>query len=962
MRRKYTYMAMTLLVILAFGSVAVAQIRTGAIEGKVTDDQGGVMPGVTVTLSGERVIGESVTITLDDGSYRFRALEAGTYNLLFELVGFARFNREGILIAGARTITVDVTMQVAAVAETIPVTGESPLIDVKQTVIGATFDDELKQDIPGSTDTWALLGQTPGVRMRGFDVGGSHKSQQSGFEAYGIRDQEQVSVDGLITTESTGGTTWYFDYYATEEVRISASSGADAEMETAGAAYVTTIKSGGDNFSSLVNYDFLKEGMVGSNLDEATVAQGYTGNQTLDFWEFHGDIGGPIVREKAWFYFAHNRFRVDTSISGQDPEEGTDLARIFQFNFKATWQFTEQDKLIYFMLRNDKDKPQRYLSSTRPLESTAHNINPGYGYKGEWQRVWSDRFFTSVLFGYMDDDWWNVPNVDPVARPPREDYDTGMISGAYMYPFVTLWRDPSVVVNSNYYVSEAAGSHDIKIGGMWRYENHFDAETAQAGPVYYFDEGGVPLELELADYADEVEKAKLTTNNNKRWGFWIQDNWTPLPRLTLNLGMRYLSQHSFYGSARKDNQALTAPEWYPWLEGLFSTAPVPGADVGTWSALAPRLGATYDLSGEGRTVLKASYGRYYNNFSYGLASSANPGYSNGAGFEWQDIDGNGILTREESIGRQELGEMIYDWGGGSTVIDTNAPLPHSDQYQISLEHQFRGETAMRIMYVRKTQENLGLAGETVNLAQVPFLTVPFQAEDPGAPGQMLNLLTTPADRFGTNNVITEYPDSNSWAYDTITVGLERRFAENFFAQGSFDYQWREEARTADSISSSPLTADPIGADWYQNHSADVDTIQESTNWGFKVLARYQLPAEIGIATNIRVQSGWPYARRADITIYAGTGVESPGAESLGSQPVFVEDIKNNRSETVPLWDFRIDKTFSLGDAGRFMVMIDIYNILNSNAVTNINLRTGSFGNVIAALPPRTLKIGLRWTY
>ena len=950
--------------VFVYGSVALAQIRTGAIEGKVTDQQGNVIPGVSVTLSGERVLGESTTVTLQDGSYRFRALEPGSHDLLFEIPGFASFRREGILIAGARTITVNATMQVAAVAETITVTGESPLIDIKQTVIGATFDDALKQDIPGATDTWALLGQTPGVRMRGFDVGASHKSQQSNYESYGIRGQSQVVVDGLITTESTGGTTWYFDYYATEEVRISASSGADAEMETPGAAYVTTIKSGGNNFSSLVNYDITKEGMVGSNLDDATIAQGYTGNQTLDFWEFHGDIGGPIVREKAWFYFAHNRFEIDAQVSGQDPDVATDFARIFQFNFKTTWQFTEKDKFIYFMLRNDKDKPWRGLSATTPKESTRHNINPGFGYKAEWQRIWNENFFTTALVGYMDDDWRLDPNVDPREKEPREDFATGIRSGAGMYPFVTMWRDPSVVINSNYYVSEAGGSHDFKIGGMWRAERHFDSENARSGPIYYFDDGGVPAELELADYAnDDTRRDKLTSNHNTRFGFWIQDNWTPHHRVTLNLGIRFLSQHAFYGSADKDDQALITPEWYPWLAGLFPTATVPGADVGTWTGLAPRLGATFDLSGDGRTVMKASYGRYYNNFSYGLASDANPGYSNGAGFEWQDIDGNRILTRDETIGRQELGEMIYDWGGGSTTIDTNAPLPYSDQYQLSLEHQFSGETAVRFMYVRKTQDRLGLAGQTVNLAQAPFLTVPFQAEDPGAPGQMLNLLTTPIDRFGTDNVITEYPNSNSWNFDTITFGLERRFADNFFAQGSFDYQWREEGRRASSITTSPLSADPINTGWYQNHSADVDTIQNSTNWGFKALARYQMPAEIGIATNIRVQSGWPYARRADIRIFAGTGVGGPGAgPSLGTKRVFVEDINNNRSETVPLWDFRIDKAFSLGDAGRFMVMVDVYNILNSNAVTNFNLRTGSFGNIIAALPPRTLKIGLRWTY
>ncbi len=950
-------------------SVTLGQVRTGAIDGKVVDESGAVMPGVTVTLGGENVLGTPTAVTQQDGSFRFRALEPGTYNLTFQLSGFADFRREGILIAGARTITVDATMSVAGVAETVTVTGDSPLIDVKQTVIGANFDAALKEEIPGSTDTWALLGQTPGVRMLGFDVGGSHKSQQSGYESFGLREQNQVVVEGLTTTELTdGGTLWYFDYYATEEVRISASSGADAEMETGGAAYVTTIKSGGDNFSSLVHYDFTKEGMVGSNLDQATIDQGYTGNQTLDFYEFHGDIGGPIAKGKAWFYAAYNRFRIDAQVSGQDPDVATDISRIFQFNVKGTWQFTEKDKLIGFLVRNDKDKPVRGLSATIPAESTRHNINPGYGGKGEWQRLWNDNFFSTFLVSYVWDDWRLDPQVDPQTNPPREELTTGVRSGAGFYPFISYWRDPSVNVNTNYYVANAAGSHDFKVGGVWRLENHFEAPNARSGPIYYYDEGGVPVEVEMADWPFDDSKERIGSIRNRRWGFWIQDNWTPSERVTLNLGLRFSSQFASYGATPKNDQALIAPEWYPWLEGLFSTETVSGADVGTWTGLAPRVGVTFDLSGDGRTVVKGSYGRYYNNLSIVPAMEANPGGENGAFFDFEDIDGNGILTHEEAIGRQELGPAPTSrYGGGSTEIDPDVPLPYSDQYQISLEHQFSGETAVRAMYVRKTQERLGLAGQTVNLSQAPFLTVPFQAEDPGSPGSMLNLWTTPADRFGANNIVTEYPNANSWNYDTVTFAVEKRWTQNFFVNGSIDYQWREEGRRADSISSSPLEADPIAVGWYQNHSRDVDTIQSSTNWGFKGLARYTFAHDIGVATNMRVQSGWPYARRVDMRIFAGTGVDGPDAgPSLGTQRFFVEDIKNNRSESVPLWDIRIDKAFNLGEGGsygQFTIMADIYNILNSNAVTNFNLRTGDdFGEIFAALPPRTLKIGFRWTF
>ncbi len=176
---------------LAFGSIALAQ-TSGEIEGKVADSQGLSMPGVTVTLSGEAVLGEQVAVALADGSYRFRALRRGSYNLRFELQGFQTLNREGVIVEGNRTVTINVTLNLATVAETVTVTGESPVVDVRNTALTTEFGTEELHDVPSATDVWAVLGQTPGVRMRGYDVGGSHKSQQTGYESFGIRRQNRV--------------------------------------------------------------------------------------------------------------------------------------------------------------------------------------------------------------------------------------------------------------------------------------------------------------------------------------------------------------------------------------------------------------------------------------------------------------------------------------------------------------------------------------------------------------------------------------------------------------------------------------------------------------------------------------------------------------------------------------------------------------------------------------------------
>ncbi len=199
--------------------LATAQ-TSGSIDGTVRDAQGLVLPGVTVTLTGAAVLGQRAATTVEDGTYRFRDLRPGSYNILYELSGFQTLNREGIVVATGTLATVNVNLNLATVAETVTVTGESPVVDVKNTRLGGTFDATALQEVPSATDVWAVLGQTPGIRMLGFDVGGSHKSQQTGYEAFGIRGQARVLSDGVDSTEGTGGTGFYYDYYSVEEFQV----------------------------------------------------------------------------------------------------------------------------------------------------------------------------------------------------------------------------------------------------------------------------------------------------------------------------------------------------------------------------------------------------------------------------------------------------------------------------------------------------------------------------------------------------------------------------------------------------------------------------------------------------------------------------------------------------------------------------------------------------------------------
>jgi hypothetical protein len=225
-------------------SPGYAQISQGRLAGTATDAQGAVLPGVTVTVTSPALIGTRTAVTEADGRYLFPALPSGAYKLVFELQGFRQNVRENIQIVLGQTISVDAQMQIGGLAENVVVTGASPVVDVATTKIGTNLKGEELTGVPNSTDTWGALSEAPGVRMQGFDVGGSHKSQQSGYEVFGVQNQARVVTDGVDHTEGVGGTGFYADYFANEEVSVSA-LGADVEMNSPGAAIVSTIKAGG---------------------------------------------------------------------------------------------------------------------------------------------------------------------------------------------------------------------------------------------------------------------------------------------------------------------------------------------------------------------------------------------------------------------------------------------------------------------------------------------------------------------------------------------------------------------------------------------------------------------------------------------------------------------------------------------------------------------------------------------
>ena len=321
-RRLAALLCLLLFVIAA--SVARAQTvstTAGAINGTVTDTTHAVLPGVTIALSGPAVMGAPTTVTDQNGFFRLPGLAPGDYQLTFELSGFGPVTRAGIHVSLGFTATVNVEMSPGSVAETITVSGASPVVDLQATNVTTHFDTERLASLPGSRDFWAVVAQTPAVSMSRVDVGGSGALTQQAYTAYGLTSGGGVNrgvVEGIMVNEGAGGggsDLYYTDYGSFAEIAVNA-VGNTAEMPNPGVLSQFITKSGGNTYHGTLYADYENDAMESHNIDASQIAAGVTGSNVLSasdtnrlstFKDFNADLGGFVARDRMWWYGAYRR-------------------------------------------------------------------------------------------------------------------------------------------------------------------------------------------------------------------------------------------------------------------------------------------------------------------------------------------------------------------------------------------------------------------------------------------------------------------------------------------------------------------------------------------------------------------------------------------------------------------------------------------------------------------------------
>ena len=962
--------------LLSIAAPTFAQEFRGRINGTVTDNTGAVLPGVTVTASSPALIQPQVQVTGADGGYRFLALPPGVYAIDFELTGFNQVKRQDVRVIINQTLTVDMQLQVATLQETVTVTGDSPIVDTSTTAMGTNFTKELLTEIPNARDVWAAMSHEPGIQMTAFDVGGSNTGNQSGYRSYGFDTQNQTRVEGIDTTEGTNANAGYFDFGSFEEFQVGG-AGADAGAFAGGAVLSISVKSGGDRFTGTWYSDFITEGQVADNVPDylqtintpnddgmfSRVGLCFDrlgerickGNATKKQMDLNGDVGGPIVKQKAWFFTSWRLNDKYEYIAGLgDQTQRSKLGN--KYTFKGTFQVGKNNQIIGFLNKREKLQDKRGINLTTPLSAAYYQSSRNYPWKMEWTSVLGSRAFLDVLYG----NWYNFFPLRPVRdyglydgpwTPPRQDTATGQWSntgGNNGYQDQKRYK-PQFYTTLSYFKDGWKGSHDLRTGFDWKRDRR-SLFNDQPFDIWYRDNNSALAQV-------DIYNSSVTGINDVVYtAGWINDTWKLNSRLTLNLGVRvenYKDQWPDQSLVPNGQPALAGwndPRWVSFI----APKDVKATTVANTTTLAPKLGFAYDLSGDNRTVLKGFIGQSRWNSADTLADQENPvglaalryafvscaaGQTTGC-----DLNGDRLVSSPAELGAWQSTQG----GGGFVRVDRDLTRPTSNEISMNLEREITTGLSGRASWVYKNMRNVW--GEVDVLREAGY-TVPFTINDPGADRvvgtaddqtfQTLALAAgTGSDRVYTND------SRNDADFHTMEFALNKRFSNKWMLLSSFGYTWSTMVHSAGGARS--FVYRPFDLMWGDG-GKETDTL-----WNYKIIGRYVLPYDIGFSGSWKVQSGFNYARTISVTM----PVE-------GARTIRVEPIDSHRYPAVGILDFRLDKTVDMGKFGRVTPMLDVFNILNSGVPTTVrttNTATAPFNEVTAILNPRVIRFGFRYNF
>ncbi len=1016
-----------LLMLVGLAPAARAQQQTGNLYGTVSNELAGLLPGVRVELTG--IGAPRIQSSDSQGKFRFLGLDPGVYKLNLSLDGFKTLEYKEVDIRVAKNTTLALQLVAASgqpdpgtvISDVIVVTNESPLLDERKITTGTTVSRVELEKIPTARDPWAIVTQTPGVLSDRVNVGGSESGQQAMFRAPAVSDAENsFSIDGVVITDmaAVGSSPTYYDFDQLEEVQVS-TGGSDIEKISAGASLNLVTKRGTNTPRGSTRFLVTKAAKELGVFEQGTpdlqsdlengdgnggcegcvqTLNGTPGNQTNEVLDFGFEAGGPIVEDRLWAWGSYGRNDIKQFAQNGD----SDNTLLENSAIKINGQATEATSLVGSWNRGDKVKTGRRPGSNFSADSTWNQSGPTEIWKLEGTQVLSSSLYVTGLFSYVDGGFQLVPqgaavgDSIPVTGEPLLDTD-GIWKNTYLQIGTTRTTD-NWQADGSYFFDTGHLSHELKFGVSYR---KFDDVSSDAYP----GRGVAHLTCEALgtcgldqlipipgdDLALVIQQPESPVSQEYTAG-WLQDTLT-FGDWTLNAGLRYDLQ-----KGKNEASSIAANEAFP---DLLPAKEFGGNDPGfEWKTFSPRLGATYALGSERKTLFRASYSRFAGQLQTGDILQVNP-----LGFTvlqawYDDANGNNFFDPGEDYALASASGFDPNDPGAlvsPNAVDSDYSPSLTDEIVLGAEHALRPEFVVGVDLTWRKVQDLAVFRPyiidetgTKRLATVddyvPSNAV-CSAADPSCNGfvrsngqDIPNLPDgTPweAQFFGYRPGITDSGGTLLTNGDstreylggalTFTKRLANRWmARGYFQYGKADWSFGDQDRfydnPTDETGAFDGTADDPNGGLYVVQSAGsgpFENVFVQANWSANINGLYQVAPEkpwgFNIAGNLLARQGYPLPYAWTENLPQGLGDVTASA---------VRSVDQYRADNIYDVDLRVEKDMAFTDSLSGILSLDAFNVLNETYVMgrDVSLDTPQANFVTQSLSPRIFRLGFRLSW
>ena len=962
---------------------ASAQQASG-IAGVVRDTSGAVLPGVTVEAASPVLIEKVRTVVSDgEGRYNIVDLRPGNYVVTFTLAGFNTFRRDGIGLTAGFTATVNADMQVGSLEETITVTGAAPLVDTQNVRQQTAVSNDLRTALPSGTMglmgvATLIPGMTSGTDPGGGGTQGIYSANQTTASNFHGKAGSKQSFDGMQTNNLSGeGSSSYMMNPVTVQETVVETGGISAESNASGLLINMVPKDGSNDFRFETTGTYTNENLQTSTLSARLVDRGVTTpSKVLYAYDFNFAVGGPIRRDRLWFFTATRLSATKNQIAGLffNKTQGTplytaDLTRpqfakewLQSQALRITWQASPKNKVNAFA------DPQYFQtrggSNAAPEAQGCLNFWPQGLYQGSWSSPATNKLLleggVSLTKGPFPCTSEDVTELFGFTVKPT---DISILEASTNFRY----NAAASYLNSNdhdryaerFSVSYVTGSHSLKTGLQLQQHVHNDETVVNTNVNYTFRNAVPTLVTQWATPYHQRHRTKADL------GLFVQDQWA-VKRLTLNYGLRFDYFNGYVPANHIDAAQFVGARDFDKVEC-----------IPCWTDLNPRIGVSYDLFGSGRTALKTSLGRYVGRETTVFERANDPVATsvNSANRTWNDANkdyipncdlsnfaANGECAAIDNVNFGKTNpsairyadDLIHGFGNREYFWDYAAEVQHELRQGVSLKGGYYRNWTDHFGALPRGENTVGVAD---NQAVTPTdfspycITAPVDPRLPGGGGyQVCGLYDISPEKFGQGQIVVgragNYDEGKSRVSNFVTASVTTRLGGGKEFGASVDT-----GRTVEDLCfvvDSPQYSYPVSfaAPAPLLNCRVVNPFKGQTQ--LKMNGVYPLPGGFVVSAVYQNLSGVSYdayytARNSEIAPSLGRNLGACGAQAVCSATVIVSLIptKTQFEPRRNLLDLRFTKVFSVGPKARLRANVDLYNVLNDIAILAINSTYGA---------------------